>query len=239
MRLFLTVMVLVFLVGCDPVLEKKYSDLQDNNATAKAQIKQLTAQVQALEAHENQIELQIKRQEIEASLYLGCSWPVNLCPRSVAQAGKSAIEAGRGGGRSWQVWMFRFIWLTSFWLIACFGIFLFNHLFTIYTGPKKAEIEKHKKLMEDLEEASQTTVSEAENRAEAVFQAAKENEMKMVANLEQATKDLEQLKKQTSTQQAELVNAKRELFETNAALAQAKNDLKKMEMLKNAMRSGS
>ena len=63
--------------------------------------------------------------------------------------------------------------------------------------------------------------------------------MKMVANLEQATKDLEQLKKQTSTQQAELVNAKRELFETNAALAQAKNDLKKMEMLKNAMRSGS
>jgi len=239
MRLLLTVMVLFFLVGCDPVLEKKYSDLQDNNETAKAQIKQLTAQVQALEAHENQIEFQIKRQEIEASLYLGCSWPINLCPKPVAKAGQVAIEAGRGGGRSWQVWMFRSIWLTSFWLIACCGIFLFNHLFTIYTGPKKAEIEKHKKLMEDLEEASQTIVAKAENQAEAVFQAAKERERKMANNLEQATQKLTQVNEQTSTQQAELANAKQELFEINAALAQAKKDLEKMEMLKNAMRSGS
>lgn len=239
MRLLLTVMVLFFLVGCDPVLEKKYSDLQDNNETAKAQIKQLTAQVQALEAHENQIEFQIKRQEIEASLYLGCSWPINLCPKPVAKAGQVAIEAGRGGGRSWQVWMFRSIWLTSFWLIACCGIFLFNHLFTIYTGPKKAEIEKHKKLMEDLEEASQTIVAKAENQAEAVFQAAKEKERKMANNLEQATQKLTQVNEQTSTQQAELANAKQELFEINAALAQAKKDLEKMEMLKNAMRSGS
>jgi len=230
---------LFFLVGCDPVLEKKYSDLQDNNETAKAQIKQLTAQVQALEAHENQIEFQIKRQEIEASLYLGCSWPINLCPKPVAKAGQVAIEAGRGGGRSWQVWMFRSIWLTSFWLIACCGIFLFNHLFTIYTGPKKAEIEKHKKLMEDLEEASQTIVAKAENQAEAVFQAAKEKERKMANNLEQATQKLTQVNEKTSTQQAELANAKQELFETNAALAQAKKDLEKMEMLKNAMRSGS
>jgi len=230
---------LFFLVGCDPVLEKKYSDLQDNNETAKAQIKQLTAQVQALEAHENQIEFQIKRQEIEASLYLGCSWPINLCPKPVAKAGQVAIEAGRGGGRSWQVWMFRSIWLTSFWLIACCGIFLFNHLFTIYTGPKKAEIEKHKKLMEDLEEASQTIVAKAENQAEAVFQAAKERERKMANNLEQATQKLTQVNEQTSTQQAELANAKQELFEINAALAQAKKDLEKMEMLKNAMRSGS
>ena len=93
--------------------------------------------------------------------------------------------------------------------------------------------------MEDLEEASQTIVAKAENQAEAVFQAAKERERKMANNLEQATQKLTQVNEQTSTQQAELANAKQELFEINAALAQAKKDLEKMEMLKNAMRSGS
>jgi len=239
MRLILTIITLVSLIGCDPVLEKQYSNLKETNSATNAKNEELVAKIQELEVEKTKIKLQVERQETEASLYLGCSWPVNLCPGPVAQAGKSAIEAGRGGGRSWQVWMFRSIWLTSFWLIACCGIFLFNHLFTIYTGPKKAEIEKHKKLMEDLEEASQTIVAKAENQAEAVFQAAKERERKMANNLEQATQKLTQVNEQTSTQQAELANAKQELFEINAALAQAKKDLEKMEMLKNAMRSGS
>ena len=168
----------IVLVNFDFTSDSKYATLQQKNKTASTQIEELTAQVQTLEARENQIELQIERQETDASLYLGCSWPINLCPGAVSEAGKAAIEAGRGGGRSWQVWMFRSIWITSFWLIACFGIFLFYHLFTIYTGPKKAEIEKHKKLMENLEEASETLMAKAENRADAVFQAAKEKERK-------------------------------------------------------------
>jgi DNA repair exonuclease SbcCD ATPase subunit len=234
MRLLLTALVLVFLVGCDPALESKYSSLKQENETASAQIKHLTAQVQALDARDKQIE----RQETEASIYLACSWPINLCPGAVTEAGKAAIEAGRGGRSAW-LWVSRIGLYFSIWLMFCAGVVLAQRLYLVTTAPKKAEIETSKRLLADLQEASESMLAKAQNQAREVLRAAEVQKIQMAERLEQSTKELDQTKEQTSKQQAELTSVTQELASVSAALEQAKATLAKMEMLKNAMSAGS
>ncbi|NCN96757.1 MAG: hypothetical protein GW928_04700, partial [Rhodoferax sp.] len=78
----------------------------------------------------------------------------------------------------------------------------------------------------------------AENEAFSIVLAAKEQAKNVVDWLEQKNKELDQVGEEIDSERSDLANLKQDVIDTNHALAKLKADLARMEMLKNAMRSG-
>lgn len=246
---FISLFILLFILsGC--VFKSDYDDLvkernriRDELTDVKKSNNEQNAKyiklVDEVRVKVRELEINNSYKESAAADYMMCSWPINFCPESVQKAGESAVAAGFGGGSSALMWYRRLSWFGLAIIILLVGIFSFIYFYNLLISPKKLEIEKHKALIADSKNISTTMIAKAENEAFSIVLAAKEQAKDVVDFLEQKNKELDQVEKETDSEYSLLDKLKQDVIDTNHALEKLKADLARMEMLKNAMRSGS
>lgn len=219
-------------------IQEKLTNCEQSTKEQKAQNTNLIDEVNKVRVKERELEINNFYKERAAADYMMCSWPINFCPESIQKAGKSAISAGFGGGSSTGMWYRRLSWYGLAIVMLLVSIFSFMKIYNFLISPKNLEIEKHKALIADSKNISTTMIAKAENEAFSIILAAKEQAKNVVDWLEQKNKELDQVGEEIDSEHSDLANLKQDVIDTNHALAKLKADLARMEMLKNAMRSG-
>lgn len=213
-------------------LKRSTSEIEKTN-------EKLIEEVNNFRTHEREIEIKNIHKEAAVSDYMMCSWPINFCPESVQKAGESAISEGFGGGSSSIMWYRRLAWFGLEIIIIIIGIFSYIYFYYLIISPKKLEIEKHKALIANSQNICTEMIAKAENKSFSIILTANENAKEIAFRLEQKNDELDQVTEKVDSKISYLASLKQDEIDTNHALAKLKTDLARMEMLKNAMRSGS
>jgi len=165
----------------------------------------------------------------QAAVYSGCTFLINVCPDSITQKGKQAIEAGYigGGGDSYLYW---FIVIFKFLVL---GLGLGSILTAVYVGWHKAMMPSRKQLFQ-----AQNEIQTAKDKATKILHQAQQEASETLKNIEARRQTLLAETKQLTQRQAHL---EREIEALNSQysadsekLKTLQNDLKRIALAKNA-----
>ena len=222
MKALLILILSVLLTGC--ITPAEHEALQKKLYAAQEQIEERDKRIKFLESAELQKAWIRQENENKARAYLMCSFPVDFCPVSVKDAGQKAIAAGASGGTSFEIWGVRSVVAMSLFLIIFPGLYLCELIRIKLISPSKAEIEIHKRLVADQEK---------------IINDAKTQEKKLLENAKEERAELQKVQGQIAKTRADLAAVQQSKNEIEQQKAQLQDDIKKMEMIRNAMRSSS
>lgn len=103
--------------------------LTDQLKDQKQKNAELTKKLQERLLNKAEAAAKIDALDDSAAAYAVCQVVVNVCPSSVLEPGRKAIEAGADGGRSSKFWYFLMLKASAFCVLTCLLIFLMFEVF--------------------------------------------------------------------------------------------------------------
>jgi len=165
----------------------------------------------------------------QAAVYSGCSFLINVCPDTITQKGKQAIEAGYigGGGDSYLYW---FIIIFKFLVL---GLGLGSIVTALYAGWHKAMMPSRRQLLQ-----AQNELQTAKDKATEIVHQARQESSETLKNIEARRQALLAETKKLSQKKAYLENEIETLNSQYATdsekLTALQSDLKRITLAKNA-----
>ena len=236
MKVLLILILSVLLTGCI-ISEPAHTKLKNDYYSALDKIENQKKIIRDLQSPLQKIYIENAQKEEAAAAYLMCSFPVNFCPESVEQAGRKAIAAGASGGTVEEVWIARLLFSFAIFTIVCLGIYPLMQLHLMFIAPKKAEVESSKKLIAESNEQAALIVKNATDRAEEVQRKQEEKKQRVNDETKQTNKNLNDLRSSASLEKQALEAIKKEIASSKDELETIKNEVKKMQMIREAIRS--
>lgn len=165
----------------------------------------------------------------QAAIYSGCSFLINVCPDSITQKGKQAIEEGYigGGGDSYLYW---FIVIFKFLVL---GLGLGSVVTALYVGWHKAMMPSRRQLLQAKNE-----IQTAKDKATEIVHQARQESSETLKSIEERRQALLAENKRLSQRKDSLANEIETLNSQYAAdsekLTALQSDLKRITLAKNA-----